>query len=137
MNKWLFIVLMVSFILCSVIGAAAMKTLDLRDELIQPPDAVYRTYGYSDETLVLYNIWANQVAVKNYETRIKKLEEQIAKMVNQLAELVAEQNKPVDKDFSYRDMITPPAHICVQNCCVTVTVPIKEKEVITDPNEVE
>ncbi len=60
---------------------------ELRDQLIQPPDILYRQYGYSDDTLVLYNIWANQAACKNHEIRMTKMQEQIAELEKQLAEL--------------------------------------------------
>lgn len=86
MKKLILIVLLV--VMASLaFGHPQGPQRDLRDELIQPTDGVYRTYGYDDETLPLYNIWANQAAVKNYEIRIKKLEDQIAELVKQLAAL--------------------------------------------------
>ncbi len=95
MKKYLVIVLLV--VMASLaFGHPKEPQRDLRDELIQPADNVYRTYGYSNETLALYNIWANQAAAKNYEIRIKKLEEQIAELVKQMAELT-EKIKPDDE----------------------------------------
>lgn len=73
---------------------------DIRDKLIQPADAVYREYGYNDDMLPLYNIWANQAVCKNYEIRIETLEKQVEELVKQLAELTAEKIKPGDKERS-------------------------------------
>ncbi len=89
MKKYFVIVLLV-LMTSLAFGHPQEPQPDLRDELIQPADNVYRTYGYSNETLALYNIWANQAAAKNYEIRIKKLEEQIAELVKQMAELAAD-----------------------------------------------
>lgn len=61
---------------------------EIRDKLIQPTDILYRQFGYSDDTLVLYNIWANQAACKNFEIRVLKLEEQIAELQKELAGLL-------------------------------------------------
>ena len=50
---------------------------DLRDFLLQPPDKIYRDYGYNENTLVLFNIARLVEISRVYEKRIAVLEKQL------------------------------------------------------------
>ncbi len=81
---------------------------ELRDQLIQPPDILYRQYGYSDDTLVLYNIWANQAACKNHEIRMTKMQEQIAELEKQLGEIQKHISERLEQLVEIVNPVDPP-----------------------------
>ncbi len=63
---------------------------DLRDKLFQPPPSTYEEYGWSDDTLRLYNLAALRSICENHELRIlkvEKLESRILALEVQVAEL--------------------------------------------------
>ncbi len=55
-------ILIVAIVSCMVFAQvdAPQRSKDLRDFLEQPPNNVYQEFGYSEETLLLYNIIANR-----------------------------------------------------------------------------
>ncbi len=50
---------------------------DLRDFLLQPPDQIYRVYGYNEKTLILFNLVRLVEVCQIYEARISELEVQV------------------------------------------------------------
>ncbi len=52
----------------------------LRSALFTPDNAIYAKYGYSEETLLFYNIVALKEISINYELRIKALEKQVVEL---------------------------------------------------------
>lgn len=94
MRSKIYSVLMV-VVVVAIVGSITMgdvtaqpKPKDLRDFLIQPPNSIYQEYGYSEETLFLYNILTLKEVCQSYavkiqgsEARIKSLEEQVAELV--------------------------------------------------------
>ena len=70
-------------ILCNVAFGVneVQQPKPLRDFLVQPPNSVYQTYGYSEETLLLYNLIDLKVTNNQQEARIKALEIQVTALM--------------------------------------------------------
>ncbi len=71
------IVSIILLIMVVVAFAQPQPIKDLRDFLLQPPDKIYRDYGYNENTLVLFNIARLIEVSKDYEKRIAVLEKQL------------------------------------------------------------
>ena len=73
-------ILIVAIVSCMVFAQvdAPQRSKDLRDFLEQPPNNVYQEFGYSEETLLLYNIIANRERWQKADVIIKSLQAQVA-----------------------------------------------------------
>ncbi len=70
-------IVLVLLLVVTVTFALPQPIKDLRDFLWQPPDKIYRDYGYNENTLVLFNIACLVKISKDYEKRIVILEKQL------------------------------------------------------------
>ncbi len=55
-------------------------TQSLRDVLLQPNASIYQRFGWSEDTLVLFNLLKLQEVCQDQQTRIKVLEDKVAKL---------------------------------------------------------
>jgi len=69
-----------------VFGNVAPKK-DLHDLLLRPPNIVWQTYGYGEDTFRLYNMSEVLKACIANRQRIEVLEKQVAKLKEQIVEL--------------------------------------------------
>jgi len=73
------VVLILLVLATSIVFGVGVKK-DLRDFLLQPPNNIYAEYGYSEETLIFYNLIKLREACMEYEARLKALEQQVAEL---------------------------------------------------------
>ena len=75
--------LLLAVLSCNVafgVGEAQQKPKPLIDYLVQPESSVFNAYGWSEETVKLYNLIDLRAICNDQELRIKALEAQVARL---------------------------------------------------------